>query len=171
VSEASKLEGVDVAHLIFPVGSKLSESDAAAIKAFVTGGGTLIVESPRATSPSAVLPKTAVRGDALGSALAEAFGAEMFEAVGQDHPLLNETAAGMAKLWPLKVRPYATKVMGEDIAPIRIAIVGKGRVIHVPLDVTTGLLGSAEWGVAGYEPEASQALMKNVLLWSANGAR
>ena len=65
------------------------------------------------------------------------------------------------------MRPYATKVMGDEIAPIRVATVGKGRVIHVPLDVTTGLLGSAEWGVAGYEPAAAQSLMKNVLLWSA----
>jgi hypothetical protein len=76
----------------------------------------------------------------------------------------------MEKLWPLKVRPYATKVMGEEIAPLRVAVVGKGRVIHVPLDVTMGLLGSAEWGVAGYEPAVAQALMKNVLLWGTTRA-
>jgi hypothetical protein len=94
----------------------------------------------------------------------------MFEPVGQDHPLVNETTAGMETIWPLKVRPYAIKVMGEDLAPIRIATVGKGRVIHVPLDVTAGLLGSAEWGVAGYEPNAAQSLMKNLLLWRVAGS-
>lgn len=169
-AEASKLEGIELAHLVLPVGSKLSDGDAAALKAFVSQGGTLIVESPRATSPAAVLPKTAARGDALGSGLGDVFGGEMFEPVGQDHPLVNQTAAGMEKIWPLKVRPYATKVMGDDLAPIRMATVGKGRVIHLPLDMTAGLLGSAEWGVAGYEPGASQLLMKNLLLWSAAGS-
>ncbi|MDB5320397.1 MAG: squalene/oxidosqualene cyclase [Phycisphaerales bacterium] len=169
-TEASKLDGVEVAHLVLPVGSALAENDAAALRKFVSAGGTLIVESPRATSSAAALPKNAVRGDALGSGLGQAFAADNFDAVTQDHPLLNETAAGMEKVWPLKIRPYATKVMGDQIAPIRIATIGKGRVIHVSLDVTTGLLGCAEWGVAGYEPATCQSLMKNALVWSAAGA-
>ena len=70
-------------------------------------------------------------------------------------------------MWPLRVRPYVTRSVGEDVPPVRVADVGGGRVIHLPLDVSNGLLGCAEWGVMGYEPSTAQALMKNVLLWGS----
>jgi hypothetical protein len=158
-----------IAHLYLPVGSTLSEAESSALRTFVTDGGTLVVESPGATSAGAVRPRTAVRGELLGSGLAKVFANDNFEAVTEDHPLVGASLPGMEKLWPLKVRPYAIKAMGDQICPIRIAKVGKGVVIHLPLDVTTGLLGCAEWGVNGYEPATAQSLMKNILLWSADG--
>jgi hypothetical protein len=139
-----------VAHLVLPAGTNLSDADTAALRRFVTSGGTLIVESPRATTPAL-------------------FATDPSQVVTQDHPLLNESRAGMEKIWPLKIRPFATKVTGETVAPIRVAQIGKGHVIHLPLDVTHGLLGCAEWGVAGYEPGTAQSIMKNALLWAAQG--
>jgi hypothetical protein len=74
----------------------------------------------------------------------------------------------MEKLWPLKVRPYVTKAIPNDVPPVRLAKIGDGWVVHLPLDVTTGLLGDAQWGILGYEPSVALALMKNILLASAN---
>jgi hypothetical protein len=48
---------------------------------------------------------------------------------------------------------------------------GKGHVILLPLDVTSGLLGTGTWGIAGYEPGYAQALMKNIIFWTADGQR
>jgi hypothetical protein len=160
--------GPRLAHLYLPLGASLSDADAAALRQFVTSGGTLIVESPGATNPGAVRPRTTVTGDHLGSALAGVFPDAKFEPVTESHAIVNATRPGMEKLWPLKVRPYVTRSVGEDVPPVRVADVGGGRVIHLPLDVSNGLLGCAEWGVMGYEPATAQALVKNVLLWSAD---
>ena len=157
-----------IAHLVLPASVSLSETQANALRQFVTNGGTLIVESPAATSPAAARPKTPARGDQLGSGLAKVFPDSTFKPVTEQHPLLNPTFPGMEKLWPLKLRPYTIKTMGEEIPPIRIAQVGKGIVVHLPLDISNGLAACAEWGVAGYEPATAQLLMKNLLLWSAD---
>jgi hypothetical protein len=156
-----------LAHVYLPPGATLSGEDAAALRQFVTSGGTLIVESPGATNPGAVRPRTTVTGDHLGSALAGVFPNARFDPVTENHPVVGAPRQGMEKSWPLKVRPYVTKRVGDEIPPVRVAEVGGGRVVHLPLDVSNGLLGCAEWGVMGYEPGTAQALMKNVLLWSA----
>jgi hypothetical protein len=56
--------------------------------------------------------------------------------------------------------------LGKVIPPIRAASVGKGRVIYLPLDATTGLVGANHWPILGYEPGEAMALMKNALLWT-----
>jgi hypothetical protein len=65
------------------------------------------------------------------------------------------------------LRPFAA---GRGRRP-EILRAGKGCVIFSALDITSGLLGTRTWGIAGYEPGYSQALMKNILLWAADGAR
>jgi hypothetical protein len=47
---------------------------------------------------------------------------------------------------------------------LKTAKLGKGRVIFTSLDVTSGLLGTNSWGVTGYLPEYSEALMQNVVM-------
>jgi len=158
--------GPRVAHVYLPPGATPSDADAAALRQFVTSGGTLIVESPGATSPGAGRPRMPVTGDHLGSGLAGVFPDARFEPVMESHPIVNATRPEMEKLWPLKVRPYVIKSVGEEVPPVRVAEVGRGRVVHLPLDVSNGLLACAEWGVMGYEPGTAQGLVRNVLLWS-----
>ena len=89
-----------------------------------------------------------------------------FDPVTESHAMVNAMLPGMEKLWPLKLEPYVIKSMGGDFPPARVATVGQGRVIHLPLDITTGLLGNAQWGTLGYEPGTARALLKNILLWT-----
>ena len=76
----------------------------------------------------------------------------------------------MEDVWPPRLRAYAALKLGKTIPPIRMAAIGKGRVIYLPLDVTSGLLGSNTWPIFGYESAEAQALMKNIVLWSVENA-
>jgi hypothetical protein len=76
----------------------------------------------------------------------------------------------MEDVWPPRLRPHATQKLGNAIPPIRMATVGKGRVIYLPLDTTSGLLGSNTWPIFGYEPNEAQALLKNIVLWAVENA-
>jgi hypothetical protein len=47
---------------------------------------------------------------------------------------------------------------------------GRGAVICASLDMTSGLLGTNTWGIAGYRPQYAQNLLKNIVLWAVDGA-
>ena len=47
---------------------------------------------------------------------------------------------------------------------------GKGHVVVSPLDLTSGLLATNAWGIAGYDAATSQALVRNLLMWAHAGA-
>ena len=57
------------------------------------------------------------------------------------------------------------KTSGKDL-PIETIACGKGWVIFSRLDLTTGLLGTQSWGILGFDPAYSQALVKNAVLWA-----
>ena len=63
-------------------------------------------------------------------------------------------------------RPPLTAPAAASCRPVQSAAVGRGRVLFCPGDVTTGLLGTATWGVDGYDPDAAYALARNALLWA-----
>ena len=81
--------------------------------------------------------------------------------------MLHATFKGMEDVWPPRLRLHAVQKLGKEIPAIRTATVGKGRVIYLPLDATTGLLGAGTWPIFGYEAKEAQALMKNIVLWTA----
>jgi hypothetical protein len=152
-----------IAHLTGTAAFAPSEAQLAELRDYVSGGGTLIVEAVGgADSPFA---------DSLQSAiLPRAFAGARFEALAADHPMLRATFRGMEDVWPPRLRPYAMKRLGQEVPPIRMASVGKGRVIYLPLDATSGLLGTNTWPIFGYESAEAEALMKNVVLWVMENA-
>jgi len=164
--EDAKLSAAEypIAHL---TGIAAFESNAQEIKSlheYVAGGGTLIVEAMGgANSPFA---------DSLqATILPLAFPEARFEALPVEHPMLRATFKGMEDVWAPRLRPIALQKLGKAIPPIRMATVGKGRVIYLPLDATSGLLGSNTWPIFGYEPGEAQAMMKNIVLWAAENWR
>jgi hypothetical protein len=84
----------------------------------------------------------------------------------QDHPLLREAAPGMLKLTPLQTRSFTGEALGENVPQLLTMRVGAGMVVFSELDITSGLLGTATWGIIGYQPQTSQGLMRNAVLWS-----
>jgi hypothetical protein len=71
-----------------------------------------------------------------------------------------------------RVRPFAIESLKESgTGSIQTITLGKGHVILLPLDLTSGLLGTGTWGIAGYEPGYAQDLLKNVVFWTMDGQR
>jgi hypothetical protein len=62
----------------------------------------------------------------------------------------------------------------EDLEqmPFRCSILhlGKGALIVTDTDVTSGMLGTNTWGIKGYMAGYSEGLMKNIILWTMEGA-
>jgi hypothetical protein len=152
-----------IAHLCGSAGFAPTEAQLKVLRNYVTGGGVLIAEAVGgADSPFA---------DALQSAvLPRAFPGARFEPLVAGDPMLHASFKGMEDVWPPRLRPYAAQKLGKEIPAIRTAGVGNGRVIYLPLDTTTGLLGASTWPIFGYEPHEAAALMKNIILWSAEQA-
>jgi hypothetical protein len=154
-----------IAHVSGSSAFNPSDAQLKALRDYVTGGGVLIAEAVGgANSPFA---------DSLQSTLLpKAFPDARFAPLAANDPMLHATFKGMEDVWPPRLRPYAAQKLGKEIPAIRTASVGKGRVIYLPLDATTGLLGANTWPIFGYEPHEAAALMKNIVLWSVeNGAR
>jgi hypothetical protein len=152
-----------IAHLTGSAAFAPSEAQIKALREYVLAGGTLIVEavggveSPFTDSlQSSILPK--------------AFPEARLEALPAEHPMLHASFKGMEDVWPTRARPYAMQKL-KAIPQIRQANVGKGSVIYLPLDATSGLLGSYTWGIFGYDPNEARAMMKNIVLWTGENRR
>jgi len=66
------------------------------------------------------------------------------------------------------LRPWALSRFGAGAGMMEGFEYGRGRVFYTSMDITSGLLGTNTWGIAGYEPAYAQALVKNLILWTAN---
>jgi hypothetical protein len=148
--------GVEVAHLTGNAATKFTDEDAAAAKAFVENGGTLLIDACGGSTAF----HDSVRDDLLG----KAFPGARPEAIARDHPLFRPAGA-QEPLTP-KVRPYAVEHFKEGVPELKLLQAGKGQVVLSHLDLTSGLLGTSTWGIAGYDPKTSQALVRNLLLWA-----
>lgn len=159
----SVLPSVPIAHLCGTTAFKPSDAQLKGLRDYVTAGGVLIAEAVGGADSSFA--------DSLQSTLLpKAFPDAKFEPLAANDPMLHATFKGMEDVWPPRLRPYAAQKLGKENPAIRAANVGKGRVIYLPLDATTGLLGANTWPIFGYEPHEAQALMKNIVLWSLENA-
>ena len=78
--------------------------------------------------------------------------------------LLKKTIPGTVDVPAKTLRLYALEQLGSSASRIKCAPVGKGRVIFSSLDLSSGLLGTNTWGILGYLPEYSEAVIKNVVM-------
>jgi hypothetical protein len=149
-----------MAHLTGAAAMSVSDSEVQAVRRYVDGGGTLLIDS--------------LGGNETFAASAQQLLARAFP----DAPLrkLSESELPLAPLLPgmddlsaaaLPLRSYTlTRVEASAAAPQGF-VHGKGRVIYTTLDMTSGLLGTNTWGILGYTPSAAQSLLKNIVLTSA----
>jgi hypothetical protein len=86
------------------------------------------------------------------------------------HPVLTASGDGMTDVSNPQVRQFVRAQDITDWMPLMLHS-GKGHVILLPLDTISGLLGCDAWGIAGYKPEYSLALLKNIVLWAWDGQR
>jgi hypothetical protein len=98
------------------------------------------------------------------------FPAARVEPVGQSNPLVTASGNGMTDLPNPEVRQFVRSFLEvTDWRPMMVKA-GQGRIIILPLDMTSGLLGTDAWGIAGYQSDYALQLMKNIVLWAWDGA-
>jgi hypothetical protein len=151
-----------MAHLTGTAALALTPDDIAHIAKYVNDGGVLLIDP-------------CGRGDAFADSardmLAKAFPDAALGPMPLSHPALAKTTdTGMLDLANPKLLPFARLKFSREDARPQILTSGKGSVIYLPLDMTSGLLDSNTWGVAGYDPDYAQQLAKNLILWVWAGA-
>jgi hypothetical protein len=141
----------------------LTDQQLKSIKAYVEGGGVLLIEP--CGPPDAFLQS--VRDDLL----LRIFPAARIESVSDTNPLVTAGGNGMIDVSHPEVRQFVRSYTDITDARPLMTQEGQGHIIILPLDLTSGLLGADAWGIAGYQPEYSLELMKNLVLWAWDGAR
>jgi hypothetical protein len=156
------LDKFRVAHLTGTEAVAINDKDMASLKTFVESGGTLLID---ASGGSAAFT------DSVKTWLPRLLGKAELQPLAPTDPLFKQTIDATVDVPGKSLRLYAMeKLGGEGATRIRSAKVGKGRVVFSSLDITSGLLGTNTWGILGYLPEYSEAVVKNLVLISASDA-
>jgi len=163
--DGDALKDYKVAHITGTGKIKLKDDQQAAIKAFVEGGGTLIIDAAGGDTEF---------GAAMEDALHTMFGDDAKQLSGNipsSHALYN--AGGLAIDTNL-FRAFARgKVPRGQTTPLIRGISLKDRlaVIISREDISGGLVGESVDGILGYNPEVATALMTNLLAYANGGIK
>jgi hypothetical protein len=147
-----------LAHLTGSMEFSPTDDQAVALRCYIDAGGVLLIDCAGGS--------TAFAGSAI-QLLAKAFPDVALKPLPDDHPILHASSAGMVELGTPELRRYAIPLLGKGAGVPETFAHGKGRVVFTSLDLTSALLGTNTWGIAGYSPGYAQLLLKNVVLWTA----
>jgi hypothetical protein len=163
-----------IAHLTGTTVDPPSTDEAAALRAFVESGGTLIVDAAGGSRrfvdafynrwlPAIKQAPTSAPADATTQTSDGNFHplSDIDPILTGEFPHYRSAAAVLTR--PL-VRPYTAQVIKPSIVrPLELRL-GKGRIVFSELDLTTGLVGTNIWAINGYSPAYAEAMMKNFVL-------
>ena len=132
------------------------------MKAYVTGGGVLLIDSCGGSEPFI---------DSMRKALGTVFFDSKLARVTPAHPLLSKGPPGMTDLGIAKVRMYVTEKVGQHHGGFEILSAGKGHVILSTMDITSGLLGTDTCGIWGFTADYAHSFVQNAIFWTVDGQR
>jgi hypothetical protein len=147
-----------VAHLTGTSAYAPSDEEVAALRKYVEAGGVLLID---ACGGSAEFD-----GSVRAGLLDKAFPQTPLRAVEAGHALLSGGSSGMEGL----PRPVLRTGVGQRKSQVEMLRAGHGAIIYSSLDMTAALLGTNTWGISGYRPDYARNLLKNIILWAADGA-
>jgi hypothetical protein len=122
-----------------------TDTDLPPLKKFLADGGTILIDACGGSGEFATAMEAWVARLAPDAKLA---------AIPPEDELMKDLPAKALRL-------YALEQLRNDTPRLKQMTVGKGRIVFSALDIRSGLLGTNTWGVLGYLPEYSEALMKN----------
>ena len=156
-----KLKGYKVAHLTGTTKFRLAEPARKELKAFVDGGGTLVVDAAGGSdefADAAVDELAVLFGDAARKSAASA--------LSPNHALFTLPELSIAKF---DYRNFARgKRVGRLNTPRLAAVEANGRVVAFfsREDLSGSLVGQPVDGILGYAPETATEIMRNVLVYA-----
>jgi hypothetical protein len=152
-----------LAHITGTAAFKPTDAQFQSLQQYVVNGGVLIVDP------------CGMPGDFLHSMtddfLVKAFPNSQLQYIDPTHPLLTASADGMEDLGSPRMREFVRTLPGNVNGRPTMLRAGRGAVIVLPVDLVSGLLGVEAWGIAGYRPSYALSLMKNIVLWTWDGAK
>lgn len=142
----------DIAFLTGTGAVSIPADDADAIKTFVEGGGTLVID--------------AAGGDeefrnAMRKSLDSIFGQASLQRLPIDSPIYTNTA------YPVTEVHYRPKTGSKSPRLEAVMVNGRAGVIFSGDDLTAALVGSLATTVSGYVPDSAYALLRNTVLMVA----
>lgn len=156
--EVGALAGAKVAHLTGTTRFSLDDPARQALRKFVEGGGTLVIDAAGGSSEFA---------QAAEAELAAIFPESKLTTLPPDHPLFS---AGGTKLTGIAYRPFAARTLGslKDAPRLQaIEVGGRAAVIYSREDLSAGMVGHPMDGITGYTPATATELMCRVVLNAA----
>lgn len=152
------------AHLTGTAKFEPTEAQLAALRRYTEAGGMLLIDNCGGSGEFDQYLRPQLLSH--GFSMADPMHVQMI------HPMLNESGPGMVDLTRVRLRPFASELIGSNGgAALTELPVGTGHVILSPLDITSGLLNTNTWGILGYDPAYSQNLMSNLILWTLDGQK
>jgi hypothetical protein len=153
-----KATTASLAHLTGTAGFTLDEAQKAALGEFLKDGGTLVGDAAGGSEEFAKSFKS------LAESLSGMHVPEMLRA---DDPLFADSAPGMVKVGAVEFRkgtPADRELVRDHPEIVVWKIGGRPAILFSQLDVTSGLLGTETWGIAGYRPGVAQRIARNLVL-------
>lgn len=158
--EGTNLSNFRIAHWTGTTTVKLNDEQRAALREFVTSGGTLIVDAAGGSTFFAESAEAELR-KIFGSA-AEA----LQHPLAAEHPAFNGPDS---KIDSVQFRTFTRKasVGTNKIARVRgITIDDRIGVFYSPEDLSAGLVGEQVDGVSGYDPISATRIMTHLILYA-----
>ena len=146
----------NLAHLTGTAAYKLSDKAGAELKAYVDGGGTLLVDACGGSSEFATEVETKLKA---------IFGGKL-ETLSPTHKMYMSEFPKQPKLSEVGYRAYARKSLGQagKIPQLRgIEVKGRTAVIYSREDLSTGMVGHSVGGILGYSPKSATSLVQRIL--------
>jgi len=151
-----------LAHLVGTGKLKLTDAEIQSVKKYVENGGVLLIEPCGMPDEflQSVHDDLLLRIDPAGK----------IDPVADSNPMVMASGNGMTDVSHPEVRQFVRSY--TDVTDWRPMMMkeGDGKIIILPLDMTSELLGVDTWGIAGYQEDYALELMKNIVLWTWNGA-
>lgn len=151
-----------IAHITGTAKMDFTDDQVAAIRQYVQNGGDLVVD------PCGI--PDAFYGSITDDLLPRAFPDDHPENLDPTSPLLSASADGMEDIGSPQYREYVHLYSDTTRWHIQMIHSGHGHVIILPADLTSGILGDDDWGIAGFTPDYSMSFMKNLILWTWNNS-
>ncbi len=107
-------------------------------------------------------------GDGIHNLVKELYPQASLQKIPLTDPLITGHFGGGISIASVHYRKFTLQEYGVKNVPQLLGVKQNHRwvIVFSPWDVTSGLLGTNTWGIAGYAPQSAQAIARNVMLYA-----
>ena len=148
-----------LAHMTGTTEFPIKNADVTALKKFLAEGGTLFADASGGSAKFTL---------SFSELVAKVSPERSLNAIPASCPLIAGPAPDGKDISRADFRRYflakVRAARGVNLQGIEMG--GRYAVVFAPEDVTSGLLGTETWGIAGYAPESAEKIVRNIILYT-----